>query len=125
VPNDYGWLYLGSFSASNARVAEAIELVREEWRRMAEEGVTAEELEAAKRYLTGAYALRFDGTQRIASQLLGIQTAGLGIDYVNERNDLVNAVTLEDIERVADRLLDPEALTFVVVGQPDGVEATE
>jgi zinc protease len=125
APNDYGWLYLGSFSASNARVAEAIELVRAEWARMAEEGVTEAELDEAKRYLTGAYPLRFDGNSRIASQLLGLQTAGLGIDYVNERNALVEAVTLADIERVARRIIDPDALSFVVVGQPEGVAPTE
>jgi zinc protease len=124
APGDYGWLYLGRFSSANARAAEAMEIVRDEWARMAREGVTEEELETAKRYLTGAYALRFDGNARIVSQLLGLQTAGLGVDYVNERNDLIEAVTTEDIARVADRLLKPDALTWVVVGRPEGVEAT-
>ena len=45
--------------------------------------MTEAELDAAKRYLTGAYPLRFDGNGRIADQLLGLQTAGLGLDYVN------------------------------------------
>jgi zinc protease len=122
APNDLGWLYLGGFSTANDRAAEAIELVRAEWERMAAEGVTEDELESAKQFLTGAYALRFDGNSRIASQLLGLQIAGLDRDYVNERNALVEAVTLADVERAAARLLDPEALTFVVVGQPAGVE---
>jgi zinc protease len=125
APNDLGWLYMGSFSSANDRVAEAIELVRAEWAHTAAEGITADELERAKQFLTGAYALRFDGNARIASQLLGLQIAGLGPDYVNERNALVEAVTLEDIRRVAGRLLDPEDLSFVIVGQPKGVEATE
>jgi zinc protease len=124
APDDFGWLYLGRFSSANARAGEAIGLVREEWARVAAEGVTEQELEDAKRFLTGAYPLRFDGNSRIAEQLLGLQTAGLGLDYVNERNDLVEAVTLEDIRRVAARLLHPERLTFVVVGRPEGVEAT-
>lgn len=125
MPNDFGQLYLGSFSSANERVREAIDLVRAEWERAAREGVTPEELDAAKRYLTGAYPLRFDGNAQIASQLLGLQVAGLDIDYVNERNDLVEAVTLDDISRVATRLLDPEALSFVVVGQPEGLEASD
>lgn len=124
APDDFGWLYLGRFSSANARADEAIGLVREEWARVAAEGVTEQELEDAKRFLTGAYPLRFDGNSRIAEQLLGLQTAGLGLDYVNERNDLVEAVTLEDIRRVAARLLHPDRLTFVVVGRPEGVEAT-
>jgi zinc protease len=122
APNDLGQLYMGSFSASNERVAEAIALVREEWARMVEEGVSEAEIADAKRFLTGAYPLRFDGNSRIAGQLLGLQIAGLGPDYANERNALVEAVTPEDLERIARRLLDPEALSFVVVGQPQGLE---
>lgn len=124
APNDFGWLYMGSFSSANERVAEALGILREEWERMAEGGVTEEELAAAKQFLTGAYPLRFDGNGRIAQQLLGIQTAGLGLDYVNERNALVEAVTREDIARVAERLLRPGELTTVVVGRPEGVDAT-
>jgi zinc protease len=105
-------------------VAEALGIVRDEWRRMAEDGVDEAELAAAKRYLTGAYPLRFDSNGSIASQLLYLQLAGLDIGYVNERNDLVEAVTVEDVNRVAGRLLEPGRLTFVVVGQPEGVEAT-
>jgi zinc protease len=122
MPNRHGWLISGRFSTTNARVAEAIGLIRAEWQRMAANGVTDAELAAAKRYLTGAYPLRFDGNRRIAGQLQGLQTAGLPHDYVNLRNDLVEAVTAEDIARVAAQLLRPEALTFVVVGRPEGLD---
>lgn len=124
APYDFGWLYQGQFSSANARVAEALDILRAEWARMAGEGVSPEELEAAKQFLTGAYPLRFDGNARIASQLLGLQTADLGMDYVNTRNDQVNAVTVEDIARVAGRLMQPEALTTVIVGRPEGVSPT-
>jgi zinc protease len=89
---------------------------------MADDGATESELEAAKRYLTGAYPLRFDSNGSIAGQLIGLQTAGRDIAYVNRRNALVEAVTTEDIRRVAERLLDPERLSFVVVGRPEGLE---
>jgi zinc protease len=121
---DLSDLVLGQAASANDRIAETIEVVRAEWARIAEEGVTEEELEAAKTYLTGAYPLRFDGNGRIASILVGMQMDDLGIDYVNTRNDKVNAVTLEDIERVVKRIYRPEDLHFVVVGQPEGVEAT-
>lgn len=123
APGDFGALYMGSFSTANARAGEALDLVRAEWARMAAEGVTDAELADAKRYLTGAYPLRFDGNGRIAGQLIGLQTAGLDIDYVNIRNDLVEAVTREDIARVAQRLLDPARLTTVIVGRPEGLPA--
>jgi zinc protease len=90
---------------------------------MGEEGVDEAELAAAKRYLTGAYPLRFDGTGRIAAQLIQMQIDGRPIDFVNRRNSLVQAVTVADIARVANRLLQTEALTVVLVGRPIDIES--
>lgn len=119
---DSAALYLGQFSSDNSRIAEAIEVIRTQWADVSENGVTAEELEAAKVYLTGAYPLRFDGNGRIASIMVGMQMDDLGLDYIPTRNDKVRAVTVEDLKRVANRLLRPEDLHFVVVGQPEGLE---
>lgn len=113
--------YMGSVSSANDRIAEAITVIRDQWRLAAEEGVTAEELDAAKTYLTGAYPLRFDGNSTIAGILVGMQLIGLEPDYVKTRNDRVESVTLEDVKRVAGELMDPDALHFVVVGKPAGV----
>lgn len=121
VNMDHADLLLGQFSASNDKVAEAIKVVREEWGRIGKEGVTPEELEATKTYLTGSYPLRFDGNGPIASILVGMQMDAMPIDYITTRNAKVEAVTMEDIKRVAARLFDPEALQFVVVGQPVGM----
>lgn len=126
LPKDLAAVYMGSVASANNRVAEAVEVIKAEWARMATEGVTAEELDAAKTYLTGAYPLRFDGHGQIASIMTAMQMQGLGLDYITTRNDKVNAVTLEDISRVAERVLQPENLRFVVVGQPEGLPvATE
>ncbi len=124
VDSDYTEALMGSFSTMNARMSEAVAVVQEEWRRMAEEGVTEDELAAAKLYLTGAYPLRFDGNSRIAELLVGMQMDGYDRDYPKTRNDRVNAVTLEEANRVAAELFQPENLRFVVVGQPDGLDAT-
>ena len=121
---DLSELVMGQVASANDRMAETLEVVRAEWARMAEEGVKQEELDAAQTFLTGAYPLRFDGNGRIARILVGMQMDGLDADYVNTRNDKINAVTLEDIARVVARIYRPEDLHFVVVGQPEGVEAT-
>ena len=118
-------VYLGSVSSANDRIAEAVEVIRAEWARAASEGVTQKELDDAKTYLTGAYPLRFDGNGQIAGIMVGMQMDDLPIDYITTRNDKVNAVTLEDVNRVASELLDPEGLHFTVVGKPEGLETTE
>ncbi|MES2816873.1 MAG: insulinase family protein, partial [Pseudomonadota bacterium] len=78
-------------------------------------------LEATKTYLTGSYPLRFDGNGPIASILVGMQMDGMPMDYVTTRNSKVEAVTMDDIKRVAARLFKAEDLHFVVVGQPEAL----
>ena len=119
---DYADIWMGSVASDNRRVAETIQVVRDEWARVAREGVTAEELEQAKKYMTGAYPLRFDGNGTIARILVGMQHDGFPIDYPAGRNDRINAVTLEEINRVARERLHPEKLRFIVVGQPEGLD---
>ena len=122
VPRDLAAVYMGSVASANDRIADAVQVIRDVWADVAANGVTQKELDDAKTYLTGAYPLRFDGNGKIASIMAGMQTDGKPIDYIDTRNDKVNAVTLEDIKRVAARLLQPENLHFVVVGQPVGLE---
>ncbi len=117
---DHADLLMVSSSLSNANVAPALELIRQEWRRLAADGVTAEELEDAKTFLTGSFPLRFTSTDRIASILLGMQIEDLGIDFLDRRNQEVLAVTLDNANRVAARLWDVDALSVVVVGAPEG-----
>ncbi|RJE85764.1 M16 family metallopeptidase [Paracoccus onubensis] len=117
----YGESWQGGMAGSNATVAQAIDLIRQEWDRMATDGVTEQELNDAKTYLTGEYPLRFDGNGKIASLLTGMQLAGFPIDYPNYRNDLVEAVTADDVKQVAERLLDSDNLRFILVGRPEGI----
>lgn len=118
-----GASFQGRLSTDNARVPEAIALVREQWEWLANGGMTQADLDRTITYLTGAYPLRFEGNSAIAEIMASMQFQGFGIDYVNIRNDLIRSVTLEDVHRVARRLLDPESLVFVVVGQPQGLPA--
>ena len=107
VPRQLAATHQGRVATANATAGEVVEAVREEWRRMAEDGVTDAELADAVTYLTGAYPLRFDGNATIADILVGMQIADLPPSYVTERNDMVRAVTREDLARVAERLLRP------------------
>lgn len=124
-PYEHTALYMGGVGTANARVAESLKIIRAEWQRMAEQGVTEEELASAKTYINGSFPLRFDSNRRIAGVLVAVQLNRLGIDYIGKRAKLIDAVTTDDIKRVAKRLLDPQALTVVVVGQPEGLKDTK
>ncbi len=123
-PFDHAGLIMGRVASANARVGKSLEIIRAEWRRMAENGVTETEFAAAKTYINGSFPLRLDSSRRIANILIGVQLNRLGIDYLDRRAGLMNAVTMDDIRRVARRLLKPDDLTVVVVGDPEGVTAT-
>jgi zinc protease len=123
-PYDHAALIMGSVATANARVAESLEVIRAEWRRMADHGMSAEELASTKTYINGSFPLRLDSTRRIAGMLVAVQINDLGIDYLNSRAALMNKVTSDDIKRVAKRLLKADELTVVVVGKPKGLHST-
>ncbi len=123
-PLDHAALVVGGVATQNERVSESLDLIRAEWRRMAEDGPSAEELRDAKVYLTGSFPLRFSSSGRISGMLVGMQLNHLGIDYLDRRNGFIEAVTLDDARRVAARLYDADKLTVIVVGRPQGVTAT-
>ncbi|MCA3559694.1 MAG: insulinase family protein [Aestuariivirga sp.] len=115
-------LYTGSLQTKNESAGEALDAAREVIRKYAEEGPGQKDLDDAKTFLTGSYALRFSSNSAIANQLLGIQQQNLGIDYVQKRNALVEAVTLDQVKAQARRLLHPDRLIVTVVGKPQGVK---
>jgi zinc protease len=105
---------------TRADQAEAvIALIRQEIARFAKDGPSADELANAKAYLSGNYPLRFVTSGDIAGQLLGLQLDGRGIDYVDRRYGLIDAVTIDDVRRVARRLFGSGDMTVVRVGPPE------
>ena len=111
---------IGGTGTRNEATGEAIQVIEDEFRLMAKEGPTAEELTKAKTYLKGSFALGLDTSSKIANQLVQMQLDNLGIDYIERRPALIEAVTLEDTKRVAKRLLDPGMLV-TVTGRPKGI----
>lgn len=117
----YAELVSGQFQADNTKVAAAVQVVQDEWAKIGSGDITQAELDATKTYMIGAYPLRFDGNAAIAGILVGMQVNGFPIDYPKTRNDMVRAITLDDVNRVAKRLFIPENLHFTIVGQPEGM----
>ena len=117
---DHAAMFVGATSTKNARVTEAIDTIRNEIRKLSEEGIPADELDKAKRYLVGSYALRFDTSRKIAGQLLSLQLDGYGVDRLDTRNASISSVGVEDAARVAKRLLGDADLLITIAGKPIG-----
>lgn len=122
---DQAEMLAGQTRVPNEKVGEAVTVIRDEWARIATDGITEQELADTKTYVTGSYPLRFDGNGPLATIMVGMQMIGLPPDYPKTRNERVEAVTMADIRRVATRLFDPDGLRFVIVGEPQGVTATD
>jgi zinc protease len=120
---EHSALLRGTAQTENADVREALEVTRAEIARFYAEGATQAEVDDAITYLTGSFALDLDSNVKIANVVHGYQIVGRDLAYINRRNDLIRAVTRDDVNRVISRLFNPDAFTFVVVGQPEGLEA--
>ena len=112
----HGASWRGSVATDNKATQEALDVIRGEMVRMAKEGVSESRLKAAKTYLTGAYALRFDSGKKIAGQLIGLQEMGRPISYLRDRNRAIEAVTQNDIKRAAELLM-ADGLLVISVGR--------
>jgi len=121
VTYDHGAMLYGGTSTKNERAAESMAVIEAEIKSLAEAGPSEEELEKAKKYLIGSYALRFDTSTKIAAQLLHLQTDGYGVEYLDERNRLIAAVGMDDAKRAAKRLFGDASLLVTVAGRPEGM----
>ncbi|MCB5175450.1 insulinase family protein [Microvirga sp. SM9] len=111
----------GYTATKNERVGEALQVIQEEILRLKTQGPTDEELQKAKDYLVGSYALGFDTSTKIAHTMVQIAFEGLGVDYIARRNALVAAVTREDIHIAAERIFGDGQMLTVIAGRPTGL----
>jgi zinc protease len=121
-PYEHSAIYLGGLGTANERVVESLDVVKAEISKLAEQGITDEELVKAKVFLNGSFPLRLDSNAKIARMLVAIRISDLGMGYIDQRPGFINAVTVEDVRRVARRLLRSGAMTWVIVGDPAGID---
>lgn len=114
-------LWIGGVSTNNGQVAESIRLIRQEMARMAAGEVSDEDLANAKTYLTGSFALRLTSNDQVARALVGMLAHDLGADFLERRNGLIEAVTLDDVKRASARVFGTDPLVSIA-GAPEGVE---
>ena len=115
---DHSAVFIGNTGTRADRAGETIDAINKEVRRMAEEGPTQKELDEAKSYLKGSQMLALDTSSKLASALLQYQLDRLPIDYIEKRNALVDAVTLDQARNAAQRLWAQGLLTVIVGRAP-------
>lgn len=111
------WVQTKSESAN-----EAIGEIFREVKRIRTEPVSDKELADAKAYLTGSFPLRLDTSAKIAGMMTSMEIYNLGLDYPQRFPKLINAVTREDILRVAKKYLDPDRMVVVVLGNQEKIQ---
>ena len=114
--------FSGGADTSNENVDKVIKIIKEELMKVKKRGVTKEELKNAKNYLINSYVLRLDSNKKVASILLNTQMDGLNIDFFEKRNGYINSVSLEDIKKIANRILDENQIFFLVIGNPSNLK---
>jgi zinc protease len=100
----------------NDQLDEALQVMRETLRRFHDQGPTEEELVAAKKNITGSFALGIDSNSKIVEHLAVIGFYGLPLDYLQTFNDKIMAVTREQIREAFQRHVHPDVMATVIVG---------
>ena len=115
---EHSALFIGNTGTRADRAGDTVEAINKEVRRMAEDGPTQQELDEAKSYLKGSQMLALDTSSKLAQAMLQYQLDKLPIDYIEKRNGIVDAVTLDQAKAVAKRLWGQGLLTVIVGRAP-------
>lgn len=115
---EHSAVFIGNTGTRADRAGDTVEALNKEIRRIAEDGPTQRELDEAKSYLKGSQMLALDTSSKLASALLQYQLDKLPIDYIEKRNAIVDAVTLDDAKKAAQRLWGQGLLTVIVGRAP-------
>ena len=112
----YAGYFVVELQCENARIREALALVREELVRLRRERVSEDELGRARSYLVGSFPLRMSTAADVSDLLVAIERFDLGLDYPTRFRQAVSAVTAEDVLRAVRTHWDPDAMSLALVG---------
>jgi len=109
--------FMMALQTKNEQAEEALQVMMDTLRKFVGEGPSEEELDAAKRNITGGFPLRIASNAKIAEYLAVIGFYGLPLDYLDTFNDNVNAVTVAQVKDTFQRRVRPDSLVTVILGR--------
>ena len=115
--SDTAPVIMGYIGTSSDNTEKVVSLVKEEWKKLATDGVTASELADAKSYLLGSFPFKFSSSGLIAKILSSIQIQNLGVNYFDDYRKSLEKVTVEDVKKVASKLFNADKMLFTIVGR--------
>ncbi len=122
-PMQHSNAWRGSFSTRNDQAKAALDVLKGTLETFVKEGPTDTEIADAKRYITGSFVLSLGSNSDIANFLINMQVDDLGMDYLNRRNSLVEAVSKEKVVAMSKRLIEADKLQISVIGKPNLAES--
>ena len=117
----YPGTFAGAFESKNATVALAIKIMRDEFKRMQDEPVTAEELDVAKKGFIEAFPGQFSSKDATLGLFVADEWTGRDPEYWQRYRDNIQKVTAADVQRVAKKYLDFDDMAVIVVGKWDEI----
>jgi zinc protease len=113
-PGPGPWQVIAGVNPAN--IDPAITSIREEIRRICETPVSEQELDDNKAFITGSLPLRLETNQGVARSILDMERYSLGLDYLQRYADLIGSITIEQVQAVAQRWLNPDAYALSIAG---------
>jgi zinc protease len=113
-PGPGAWRVIAGVNPAN--VEQAVASIRAEIRRICEDPVGEDELADNKAFITGSLPLRLETNEGVARYLLDMERYDLGLDYLQRYDELINGITIAQVQAVAQRWLDPDAYALAIAG---------
>jgi zinc protease len=121
IEYDKAAVLAGRLRTANENAGKALAAIKESFNLVRFPGPSQRHLDGTVQYINGKFALGFDSGMDVATTLLSHMLNGYSSNYINLVSDLQKRVTLDDVQRVIEKVMDPEKMFIVAVGKPEGI----
>ncbi|MFZ8864304.1 MAG: M16 family metallopeptidase [Rickettsiales bacterium] len=114
--NDFS-VWVIELSTNKENYQKALKLLNDTLENIAKNGISAEDLQRAKKYLTGSFAIYFNTNERISAFLLDMKLKNISPSIIRTRNNLLNSFELGEINQIIKKLIKPSEISIITAGK--------